>query len=122
MKFNEWYPNGKMVADGAISITKVRNVLKKIGIADVIGKNIRVNGQLRGCSGFATCPNGKGNGRIVYFNTEISISCYPTDLNGKILYRYAKSTQDYCGELNRYCSFENLGREIKAMFGLLNNS
>ena len=66
MKFNEWHPDGKMVADGAISIVKVKNLLKKHGIVDIVGKNIRVNGQLRGCYGFAKCPNG-GNGKIVYF-------------------------------------------------------
>ena len=118
MKCNEWYHNGKMVADGAISIVKVRNILKKNGITDVVGKNIRINGQLRGCYGFATCPNGKGNGKIIYFDTEVT-SLFQPPLNGRILYRYAKSTNDFVGELNRYCDFENLGGEIKVMFGLL---
>ena len=115
MKCNEWYPDGKMVADGAISIVKVRNILKKNGITDVVGKNIRINGQLRGCCGFVTCPDEKGNGKIVYFDTELT--SFPN--NGRILCRYAKSTNDFVGELNRYCDFKNLGREIKAMFGLL---
>lgn len=117
MKFNEWHSDEKMVADGAISIVKVRNLLKKNGITNVIGKNIRINGQLRGCCGFAICPDEKGNGKIVYFDTEVST--LPISTNGKILYRYAKSTNDFVGELNRYCDFKNLGREIKAMFGLL---
>jgi hypothetical protein len=115
---NEWYPDGKMVADGAISIVKVRNLLKKNGITNVIGKNIRINGQLRGCYGFAICPDEKGNGKIVYFDTEVTFG-FQNPSNGRILYRYAKSTNDFVGELNRYCVFENLGGEIKAMFGLL---
>jgi hypothetical protein len=115
---NEWHPDGKMVADGAISIVKVRNILKKNGITNVIGKNIRINGQLRGCCGFATCPDEKGNGKIVYFDTESTLA-FQNPPDGRVLYRYAKSTNDFVGELNRYCDFENLGREIKAMFGLL---
>jgi hypothetical protein len=115
---NEGYPDGKMVADGAISIVKVRNLLKKNGITNVIGKNIRINGQLRGCYGFAICPDEKGNGKIVYFDTEVTFG-FQNPSNGRILYRYAKSTNDFVGELNRYCVFENLGGEIKAMFGLL---
>lgn len=120
MKFNEWHPDGKMVADGAISIVKVKNILKKNGITNVIGKNIRINGQLRGCYGFAICPDEKGNGKIVYFDTEVTFA-FQNPPDGRILYRYAKSTNDFVGELNRYCDFKNLGREIKAMFGLLEN-
>ena len=95
----------------------MKNLLKKCGIVDVVGKNIRVNGQLRGCYGFAKCPNG-GNGKIVYFDTEVTFA-FQNPPDGRILYRYAKSTNDFVGELNRYCDFKNLGREIKAMFGLL---
>ena len=120
MKFNEWHPDGKMVADGAISIVKVKNILKKNGITNVIGKNVRINGQLRGCYGFAICPDEKGNGKIVYFDTEVTFA-FQNPPDGRILYRYAKSTNDFVGELNRYCDFKNLGREIKAMFGLLDN-
>lgn len=119
MKFNEWYPNGKMVADGAISITKVRNILKKNGITNVIGKNIRINGQLRGCCGFAICLDENGNEKIVYFDTEVIFS-FQNSPNGRILYRYAKSTSDFVGGLNHYCAFKNLGKEIKAMFDYWN--
>jgi hypothetical protein len=112
---NEWHPDGKMVADGAISIVKVRNLLKKSGITNVIGKNIRINGQLRGCYGFAICPDERGNERIVYFDTEVTFE-FQNPSNGRILYRYAKSTNDFVGGLNHYCDFKNLGKEIKAMF------
>lgn len=55
-------------------------------------KNIRVNGQSVGCSGFI------GNlytNNIVYVNTE-------TNSNTKYLFRHAESMWDYTGGANRY--------------------
>ena len=52
-------------------------------------KNIRVNGDKRGCSGFI-----QRGGAIVYVNTEV--------LGGGYLYRTAAHLKDYSGGVNRY--------------------
>jgi hypothetical protein len=52
-------------------------------------KNISVNGDKRGCSGFIQCGDA-----IVYVNTEV--------LGGGYLYRTAAHLKDYCGGVNRY--------------------
>jgi hypothetical protein len=52
-------------------------------------KNIAVNGDKRGCSGFIQ----RGDA-IVYVNTEV--------LGGGYLYRTAAHIKDYCGGVNRY--------------------
>lgn len=111
-RFNEWYPNGPMVAPGAISMRKVKNLLKKKGVYTVENvHNIRVNGQLRGCSGFVRLTNGN---RYVYFDTEVFSECSgPRD----ILVRYAKGPEDYVGEINNYTSWAEFGKTIDEMLG-----
>lgn len=52
-------------------------------------KNISVNGDKRGCSGFIA-----RGGVIVYVNTEV--------LGGGYLYRTAAHMKDYTGGTNRY--------------------
>lgn len=52
-------------------------------------KNIRVNDDKRGCSGFISLGDS-----IVYVNTEV--------LGGGYLYRTAAHLKDYCGGVNRY--------------------
>ena len=52
-------------------------------------KNITVNGDKRGCSGFIA----RGDA-IVYVNTEV--------LGGGYLYRTAAHVKDYAGGVNRY--------------------
>lgn len=52
-------------------------------------KNISVNGDKRGCSGFIA-----HGGAIVYVNTEV--------LGGGYLYRTAAHMKDYSGGVNRY--------------------
>lgn len=52
-------------------------------------KNISVNGNKRGCSGFI-----KRGDAIVYVNTEV--------LGGGYLYRTAAHMKDYSGGVNRY--------------------
>jgi len=112
MKFNEWYPNGPMVAPGAISMTKVKNLLKKgKGYSTEKFSNIRVNGQLRGSSGFV---RKEGSDRIVYVDTEYVTSLGRND--DRILVRYAKSANDYCGGTNFYCSFDKLLQTLETMF------
>lgn len=52
-------------------------------------KNIAVNGDKRGCSGFIS-----RDGAVVYVNTEV--------LGGGYLYRTAQHMKDYTGGVNRY--------------------
>ena len=52
-------------------------------------KNIIINGDKRGCSGFIAL-----NKNTVYVNTEV--------LGGGYLYRKAKDNKDYQGEVNQY--------------------
>lgn len=52
-------------------------------------KNISVNGDKRGCSGFI-----KRGDAIVYVNTEV--------LGGGYMYRTAAHLKDYTGGVNRY--------------------
>ena len=86
--------------DSVILSVKLKNALvKKAELRNmditVTLKNISINGDKRGCSGFIV---NNENGSIVYVNTEKSvyggISPY--------LYRYANSTSDYTGYHNRY--------------------
>ncbi|MCQ2300289.1 MAG: hypothetical protein MJZ81_09225 [Bacteroidales bacterium] len=58
-------------------------------------KNIKVNGVVRGCSGFLRYSNGN----YVYVNTEPS--CL-SSLSDKILYRSAKNEKDFTGGENHY--------------------
>lgn len=64
-------------------------------------KNILINGDKRGCSGFIT----KGD-RVVYVNTEAVCMGY--------LYRTAKHTKDYTGGRN------NFARDMEALVAGVN--
>lgn len=59
-------------------------------------KNILINGQKRGCSGFVV---NKKNGNVIYVNTEKPVY----GGIGRYLYRYADSIDDYRGKMNRFC-------------------
>jgi hypothetical protein len=67
--------------------TKLRN--RFLSTHNVTLKNISVNGDKRGCSGFI-----EREGAIVYVNTEV--------LGGRYLYRTAKHLKDYSGGVNQY--------------------
>lgn len=69
-------------------------------------KNISVNGQKRGCSGFVVNPDTQ---KCVYVNTE-SI-CYGP-LSNQSMWRYAKNTHDYTGEQNHWCSPADLAATV----------
>jgi hypothetical protein len=87
--------------------TKLANKLKALsGDLDIQLKNIRINGEARGCSGFVTC---KLTGNIVYVNTEKS--CY-SPLAHKNLYRSAKNTKDYTGGINQIATDEDIAESI----------
>jgi hypothetical protein len=67
--------------------TKLKNQFSPAHLVAL--KNISVNGDKRGCSGFISL-----GGVIVYVNTEV--------LGGGYLYRTAKHLKDYSGGVNRY--------------------
>jgi len=107
MRENEW---GLPKLEGTVSVTKVRNMVKKIGCELVNAGNVRVNGQLRGASGFVRHPDG----RLVYFDTE---DCATGMCRGKILYRTAKHDRDYTGGTNNFCSPSEFAGRVAEMFG-----
>lgn len=69
-------------------------------------KDIRINGVLRGCSGFVRNPS---NDSIIYVNTEGS-SYSP--LSNKFMYRAAKSLKDYTGGINRWALKDDVAGPI----------
>jgi hypothetical protein len=83
---------------GIMSMTKVKNAINKTKPNFFVFNlnNIRINGQLRGCSGFITNPE---NDAIVYINTEKSVM----DGNS-MLFRYARHEKDYQGLTNRWAT------------------
>lgn len=81
---------------------KLKNLIKECPASNGIDfdfylKNIVINGQKRGCSGFIV---NKKNGNIVYINTEKPVYGGAK----RYLYRYADSINDYRGQMNRFCN------------------
>lgn len=70
-----------------ILATKLKNQFTGATVCAL--KNISVNGDKRGCSGFI-----QRDDAIVYVNTEV--------LGGGYLYRTAAHMKDYSGGVNRY--------------------
>lgn len=95
-------------APGAVGMTKVKNAINKLipGL-QVELSNSRVNGQLRGCSGFVTNP---ANGRIAYLSTD-------TGHSGEALYRTAAHTKDYTGGRNNFCHPDELANNVCSLIG-----
>ena len=95
-RYNE-YGLGKLT--GTVSMTKVKNALKRAR-PDLVPhiSNIRINGQLQGCSGFVEDP---ATGRIVYFNADVN---HGTSREAYI--RNAKHLKDYTGGRNRFCPMD----------------
>jgi len=71
-----------------ILAAKLKNQFSPAHVVDL--KNIIINGDKRGCSGFVST-----NGRTAYVNTE---PCTPSGF----MYRTAKHTKDYVGGVNRF--------------------
>lgn len=91
----------------AILAVKLRNRFKNsFPTLEVRVKNIRVNGDVRGCSGFITDPE---TGRHVYVNTERSVY---GPLQNRILYRTAESTTDYTGGRNRWSTDADIVHDV----------
>lgn len=81
---------------------KLKNLIKECPASNGIDfdfylKNIVINGQKIGCSGFVV---NKKNGNIIYVNTEKPVY----DGLKRYLYRYADSINDYRGRMNRFCN------------------
>lgn len=102
---SEW--GGTRMKEGAIGITKFRNLVKKWGFEVVKGYNIRINGLCVGCGGFL--KKKVGDDRLVYFNTD--------NLIGKVLYRTAQDIKDFTGGINCYASFDaNLNAGLERLY------
>lgn len=98
------YPRGYI--RGAVSITKVRNAVKKRGFEIVNGHNSRVNNVLHGAFGFIKDPK---SSRLIYFSTD--------DLTERsVLYRTAKHEKDWTGGTNRYAPLSQLAEECEKLF------
>ena len=81
-----------------VSMTKIKNQLKNLDMNLTVKlSNIRINGQLRGCSGFITNNDTQ---KIVYINTESA--CETSPFGGKILYRTASHDRDFTGGQNQW--------------------
>ena len=81
--------------------TKLKNNLNKAYTVNL--KNIAINGNKRGCSGFVS-----HNDKVVYINTETLCNGY--------LYRIAQHTKDYTGGINRYAkTLEDLIKGVNAL-------
>lgn len=92
-RFNEY---GLPKLPGVTSMTKVKNQLKTHH-PDIIPKlsNVRVNGQMQGCSGFLTDP---ATGRVVYLSTDVNHGTVT-----EALYRIAAHDRDFSGGTNHFC-------------------
>jgi len=101
------YPKGRY--EGAVSVTKVRNAMRKAGYELVNAKNSRRNNVLEGSFGFIRDPK---SGRLVYFDADAS-ACFNGD---KVLYRTAKHEKDYTGGTNNYVEFGRLAEAVGGMF------
>lgn len=90
----------------ALAAVKLKNQLLKLDpTLDVQLKNVRVNGALFGCSGFVVGPE-----KIVYVNTD-----HNHGMNTLALYRVARDTKDYTGEVNRYAGYDELAFAVAAL-------
>ena len=92
--------------------TKLRNAIVRYnpkGNYEFKLLNINRNYNKRGCSGFIT---NKDNGLIIYVNTERCVGYYD-----RMMFRYAKSTKDYVGSINRWVN--NLPELVSEICGCL---
>lgn len=98
---------------GTVSMTKFKNRLKSQR-PDLVPhvSNIRINGQLQGCSGFVEDPS---TGRVVYFSIDVNHGTNPW-----AYYRNAAHTKDYTGGRNHRCEMD-ADAVIKGIVGLLSS-
>jgi hypothetical protein len=91
---------------GTLAMTKLKNMILQVDPdLKVELKNIRINGQLQGCSGFVTNP---ATQKIAYVSTDTN---HGTSRNNALL-RSAKHTRDYTGGQNRFSGYAELPQEL----------
>lgn len=89
---------------GVISMTKFKNALKRDFPTLVPHlRNVRINGQTQGCSGFIQNP---ATGRLVYVTTDLNHG-----YSKRAMYRTAKNLRDFTGGMNHNCAFEDIVSE-----------
>lgn len=66
-------------------------------------KNVAVNGEKMGCSGFVTDP---GTGRIIYINTD-----HNHGTSRQALFRVARHEKDFSGGRNHFAKHTDLAEE-----------
>ena len=92
-------------------MTKLRNQIttawkrRRSDELNISLKNVRINGDPRGCDGFIEHP---ATGRIVYVNTEQ----FTRPGLPETLYRTAKDTRDFHGGRNQFADAEELPEAI----------
>ena len=112
MNYNETAQNNLDEIMKVVLSQKLRSAIKKQNQEtnydlEFFLKNILINGQKRGCSGFI---KNKGNGSCVYVTTE-KLGYTPLHY----MYRYADNEKDFRGYHNRWTQTfksEELAREI----------
>ena len=72
-------------------------------------KMIKVNGQVRGCSGFVENAE---NRKVVYINTEVLTF---TGQEYRVLYRTAEHLKDYRGGFNQYATPVKLAQKVSEL-------
>lgn len=94
-------------APGAISMTKIKNALKR-RYPDLVPqlRNDRINGSLQGCTGFVTNP---ANGQVAYLSTQ--------GVRGESIYRTAAHTKDFTGGRNHFCPPDELIERVAELIG-----
>lgn len=98
-----------------ILMTKLKNAINKQGGEMPLQftlKNITINGEKRGCSGFV---RNLANNTVVYINTE---ELHYSNL--KYMYRYADHEKDFTGYHNRWAN--SLEELAKATINLLKST
>lgn len=109
-RYNEY---GLPTLTGTVSMTKIKNAVKRSDHPDLVPalRNIRINGQLQGCSGFLTDPI---TSRVIYLNTEGAADT--GHRGGEVYYRNAKHTKDFSGGRNRFTTPDELVDDIIDLF------
>jgi hypothetical protein len=89
----------------ALLATKLKNQLLAVEPALTVQlKNVRINGEAFGCSGFITDP---ATGTVVYLNTDHN---HGTNYD-RAYFRTARDTRDYTGGLNHFADYESLAED-----------
>jgi hypothetical protein len=108
MAVNEYGHNPRGMS-GAYGSVKLRNAIKRIDPAlQVELRNVRVNGQAMGCTGFITNVN---TGAIVYVDTDHNHGMSYDNA----LYRTARHNRDYSGGVNRFSDYAGLAAAVVAL-------